>query len=382
MYSPVASRPQQSFYLGDVLQEAVYDCRPTAMPVLLLAKGQRIETAAQVARLRAGGHTVHERREPIVERRTSERAFGAQGEKPPNPVSARLQEARTHRKAVQRAAQGLMQRIAAGDQIEIARVLEVGACLTQQILSDPYGLVALTSLRQCDDYTVEHCVDVSILMVALGHRLGCSGDELQQFAVGGLLHDVGKQRVPHEILQKPDKLTADEFEVMKRHPEWGYDLVTQMEGCSETVANVTLRHHERLNGSGYPMGLSGAEIDQASKVAGVADVFDALTSDRVYRRGMPTREALQLIFRTKDTHFDEAVVGALIKLVGVYPIGTEVLLSSGERAVVVEPNPEDTTRPVVEITRDTFGRWLNPSRRLVLNGSADRIVSALRSDQS
>jgi putative nucleotidyltransferase with HDIG domain len=302
-------------------------------------------------------------------------------EKPPNPVTARLNEARSHRLTVQRAAQGLMSRIAAGDPIEISKVLEVGAFLTQQIITDPYGLVALTSLRQCDDYTVEHCVDVSILMVALGHRLGRHNEELHQLAVAGLLHDVGKQRVPEEILQKPDKLTAEEFQVMKKHPEWGFELVSQLEGCSETVANVTLRHHERLNGSGYPFGLMGLEIDAASRIAGVADVFDALTSDRVYRRGFPTREALQLIFRIKDSHFDESVVGALIKLVGVYPIGTEVLLSTGERAVVVEPNPEDTTRPIVEITRDTFGRWLNPPRRLVLQGSEDRIVSALRSDE-
>lgn len=368
-----------AFRIGDVVEAPVFDLTDLDRPILLLAPGQRIHTRTQVERLRAAGYRVLDHR-----RRTDGCELTARIENPvplPNlSFAASLGMARRHRNRIQEATRALLDRVAADQVLELRSLLEASSLLASQVTANPYGLVALTSLHRCDDYTIEHSADVSILMVALAHQLGASEDELQEIAAAGLLHDVGKQRVPEAILNKPARLTDSEFEIIKKHPEWGHEYLLRIADCPECVINVTRRHHERLDGSGYPLGLRGDEIDPASRISSVADVFDALTANRVYRAGLPARDALHIIFTARGTHYDPEVVAALIKLIGVFPLGAKVLLSTGDHAEVVEPNPADPTRPVVEIFRDSMGRLYPTRTRLDLAEANIRIKGALRSE--
>ncbi len=190
------------------------------------------------------------------------------------------------------------------------------------------------------------------------------------------MHDVGKQRLPKELLAKPGALSPEEWEIVKQHPLRGQEILVECEDCPEAVLRVALEHHERLDGSGYPAGLHGDGLHPHSRIAAVANAFDALTADRVYRKALAPRQALMQIFSASRARFDAASVSVLVKLVGVYPVGTRVLLNTGESAVVVAPNPDDTTRPVIDIDRDHRGRSVGIPLRVELQTASYSIVAA------
>ena len=166
-----------------------------------------------------------------------------------------------------------------------------------------------------DASTEEHTRRVAMLAVELGERLGLSPSRLRSLAIGGLLHDIGKLSMPDSILQKPGPLDDDEFDVVKLHPERGRELLNELGGFDETVAGLVLDHHERLDGSGYPRGLTGAELDLATRILAVCDVYDALVSPRVYRSAWPREKALALLRDESDVAFDARCVSALEELV-------------------------------------------------------------------
>jgi putative nucleotidyltransferase with HDIG domain len=172
----------------------------------------------------------------------------------------------------------------------------------------------LVRLAHKDDYTAEHTRGVALRAVQVGEELGLAPVRLRELAVGGLLHDVGKLAVPNEILQKPGALTDDEFDVIKRHPEAGAELVREL-GFSSQVAKLVLDHHERLDGSGYPRGLGAPDLDIETRIMAVCDVFDALLSQRVYRDAWTLEDALDLITREAGTKFDPACVDALERVI-------------------------------------------------------------------
>jgi len=173
----------------------------------------------------------------------------------------------------------------------------------------------LVRLAHKDDYTAEHTRGVALRAVQVGEELGLAPVRLRELAVGGLLHDVGKLAVPNEILQKPDALTDEEFDVIKRHPELGSELVREL-GFSTQVARLVLDHHERLDSTGYPRGLGAPDLDIETRILAVCDVFDALLSKRVYREAWRLEDALELISREAGTKFDPACVDALERVIG------------------------------------------------------------------
>jgi putative nucleotidyltransferase with HDIG domain len=173
----------------------------------------------------------------------------------------------------------------------------------------------LVRLAHKDDYTAEHTRGVALRAVQVGEELGLAPVRLRELAIGGLLHDVGKLAVPNEILQKPGALTDDEFDVIKRHPDVGADLVHEL-GFSRQLAKLVRDHHERLDGSGYPRGLGAPDLDLETRILAVCDVFDALLSDRVYRDAWTLDAALDLISREAGTKFDPACVNALVRVIG------------------------------------------------------------------
>jgi putative nucleotidyltransferase with HDIG domain len=364
--------------IGDVLRKPVYG-RPLGAtnPVLLLAQGQTIETIQQLQRLREAGFAVSMPHEAERKRGDHDRASAEPPKKqaviPPN-FAQRLDTAQHVRSALGTAVRGLFGLVSTGLTPDLREVLSASTLLATEVAADPQAVAALTHLRQCDDYTVEHSADVGILMVAIGRTMGMPDEDLRMLAMGGLLHDVGKQRLSLETLRKQGPLSPEEWVEVKKHPQFGQEILSQsMPECPESVVQVCVQHHERLDGSGYPYGLTKKDLHPHSLIAAVTDVFDATTAHRPYRRARAAREALMIVYGGRGTHFDPDVVTALIKLVGVYPVGTRVRLDSGECGVVLAPNPEDSTRPVVEIDTDRHGRPIT-AFHLSLKGATSRIV--------
>lgn len=210
------------------------------------------------------------------------------------------------------------------------------------------ALLSLIRLKTQDEYTYLHSVAVCTLMVALGRTLNLPEAALHQAGLAGLLHDMGKARIPLEVLNKPGRLTDAEFGMIKRHPEWGHAMLQSSQGVPEIALDVCWHHHEKIDGSGYPKGLKGDQISLFAKMGAVCDVYDAVTSVRAYKNAWDPGEAVRQMAQWKG-HFDPMVFQAFVKTVGIYPMGTLVKLQSGRLGVVVEPNEASLLTPKVKV---------------------------------
>ncbi|WP_374590746.1 HD-GYP domain-containing protein [Aquabacterium sp.] len=229
------------------------------------------------------------------------------------------------------------------------------------------ALLSLVGLKEKDDYTFMHCVAVGTFMIALGKQLGMSDDELVDAGTAGLLHDVGKCLVPLDVLNKPGRLTAVEFDLIREHPSRGYRMLRDA-GYQDSVAlEVVLHHHERLDGKGYPDQLKGDEVTRLARMGAVVDVYDAMGSDRCYRKADPPTSVLKLLLSECGSHFDPVIVHSFIKAVGIYPNGSLVRLHSGRLAVVMEQHPEQALMPKVRVFYSTKSKMPVPTLDLDLS---------------
>lgn len=211
-----------------------------------------------------------------------------------------------------------------------------------------------------DGELYHHSVNVTLFALGVAVGLGIEESKLVDLGIGMLLHDIGKLRIPDTIFKKPGKLTPQEFAQMKLHTNYGYEILRQSPDLSTTSALISLEHHERMDGSGYPRGLQGDEIHLFGKIAGVVDVYEALTANRVYRKAYLPHEALEVLLGGGGSKFDPAVIGAFVRTIAVYPVGMTLLLSNGYRAVVVRSPKMQTQRPVVRIIEDLEGNAVSP----------------------
>ncbi|MGE4318197.1 MAG: HD-GYP domain-containing protein [Deferribacterales bacterium] len=216
-------------------------------------------------------------------------------------------------------------------------------------------LASVTKLKHYDNYTFQHSMNVGIFASSLAAHLGMSHRDIERIAKAGLLHDVGKMLVPQEILNKPGKLTEEEFRIMKSHVQLGYDFLVE-NGVPEDMLNLTLQHHERHDGSGYPNGLKDEEISIEGKIGAVVDIYDAITSDRCYHKGMEAAQALRLMFKWTDSHINRKVFDFFVMNVGIYPVGSLVLMDTNELGVIGRINHNKPTNPTVLIFSDKMGR--------------------------
>lgn len=200
-----------------------------------------------------------------------------------------------------------------------------------------------------DNYIFAHSLNVTIYSLALGLELKLSSSQLEILGLGAIMHDVGKMGVPLEILMKPGKLTEEEYNIIKSHAESGFEMLRKVETMPLLVAHCAYQHHERLNGSGYPRGLKEEEIHLFGKIIAVADVFDAITSNRVYKEALLPHEALEILYTGSGRLYDAKIVEAFRKSIVLYPNGLGVLLSNGEKGVVCRQNKGMNERPVVRI---------------------------------
>lgn len=221
--------------------------------------------------------------------------------------------------------------------------------ISESIARNTTALVSLVRLKNQNDYTYMHSVAVAALMIALARQLKLGAAEVREAGAAGLLHDIGKMAVPLAILDKPGKLSDDEFNTVKQHPQAGYELLKQAGEVGEIAMDVCLHHHEKMDGSGYPHRLKGEQISLYARMGAICDVYDAITSDRPYKQGWPAAESIRKMSSWCGTHFDAQLFQAFVKSVGIYPAGTLVRLTSGRLGVVIEQGEASLLTPRVRI---------------------------------
>jgi len=303
--------------------------------------------------------------------------------KPVAPLRTTLAEEFDRAVAIRRQAAGLvktvMQDARLGKAVEVDKVSPVVENITASILRNASALLGLSYIKNKDDYTFLHSVSVCTLLVAFCRSRKMDDETIYQAGIGGLLHDTGKALVPDHILNKPGRLTDEEFDIVRRHPRDGYDILRRSPEIGAIPLDITLHHHERRDGTGYPDRQGAEQISELAQMAAIVDVYDAITADRCYHKGMPAAEALRKMYEWSKFHFNPTLTQEFMRCVGIYPVGTMVLLESGRLGVVVEPHETSLLTPKVNVFFSTKSQiYIKPetvdlSRGLGFGGG-DKIV--------
>ncbi|UGQ46186.1 HD-GYP domain-containing protein [Massilia endophytica] len=268
-------------------------------------------------------------------------------------VKASLGEELQRAAQIRNQAAGLVRSVMAdvrlGKAVEVDAVQPVVQNITESILRNPGALLGLLRIKTKDDYTFLHSVSVCALLVAFCNSRGMDPEITREAGLGGLLHDTGKALVPDAILNKPGPLTDEEFAIIRKHPEDGYNILKQSPEVPQIALDITRHHHERRDGSGYPDKQAGDSISELAQMAAIVDVYDAITADRCYHKGMSAAAALRKIYEWSKFHFNPQMVQEFMRCVGIYPVGTLVLLESGRLGVVVEPHETNLLAPKVNV---------------------------------
>jgi putative nucleotidyltransferase with HDIG domain len=231
--------------------------------------------------------------------------------------------------------------------------------LAQAVAQNRTALLALTTLKNYDNYTFTHMINVSILTMGQARGLGIDGALLRELGMAALMHDIGKVRTPLEILNKPDKLTTDEFAIMKRHTMDGAEILRKTPDVPTLAPVIAFEHHLRTDGTGYPDGISRSSLNVGTMLCSIADVYDAMRSQRVYQGMLPSERVLEVLKRSDGKQFDQHLVRRFVQLVGMYPAGNLVKLNTGEIAVVRKVYAPDPHRPQVRVVFDRDGTRLD-----------------------
>ncbi|PMJ91549.1 HD-GYP domain-containing protein [Vibrio sp. 10N.261.55.A7] len=249
--------------------------------------------------------------------------------------------------------------------------------MIESVLVDTDALRCVSALRSKDEYLLEHSVNVSCLLVTFGKHLGLDKETLKQMAIGGIIHDIGKTKVKDEVLHKPARLTPEEFEHMKLHQVYADEMIIEIKGLSQISRDVCLMHHEKLDGNGYPRGLKGDQIPQHARMVCIIDIYDALTADRCYKKGMSSAEAFKIILGLTPNHLDADLVYKFINSIGVYPVGSIVELSDGKVGIVWSSNAAQPLKPEVKCFYSNKHRHFTDVSFIELKSSSLKIVKAV-----
>lgn len=297
----------------------------------------------------------------------------------PRPVKEEMAAAKQVHHEANQAVHSIMTDIRVGKQIEVEQIDPVVERITDSILRNRDALISLGRIKERDNYTFQHSVNVCALLVSFSNALDFEPATIREVGIGGLLHDIGKMKVPLSILNKPGPLTEKEFEAMKSHAALGRDILRETPNIPDNAIMVAGQHHERYDGTGYPDQLKSDEISRFGQMAAIVDVYDALTSNRVYHKGEEPTGVLRKLYEWSKFHFDVELVQHFIRTIGIYPIGSLVSLESGRLAVVVEQGQESLLRPIVRVIFDLKQGFKITPKNIDLSqpvgkGGADRIV--------
>lgn len=255
----------------------------------------------------------------------------------------------------------LLEDVRLGNSLDTETARELVSDITESITLNPNAMVWLSHLKHRDEYTVTHCMNTCILAVTFGRSLEMNTEDLLTMGLGALLHDIGKMAVPLEILNKPGRLTPEEFEIVKTHAERGFEMLKTKGDIPPESLEIVLHHHERISGKGYPHGLTGGQVNLMTKIVSIVDVYDAITSDRCYHDGVAPHEALKNMYEWITEDFDQDMVEKFIKCLGIYPIGSMVQLNMGQVGIVVSASEKSRLRPIILLVINSKGeRYLKP----------------------
>ena len=269
-----------------------------------------------------------------------------------------------------------------GSSLDLSSVVEVTNKSIDAIFNSPDSLACMLNIREKDEYLLEHSVAVSVYITLFARYLGLARDIIEQLSVGAFLHDIGKIKIPNEILNKPGKLTDDEFTIIKTHANHSIDIIKETPGVSALSLEVAALHHEKLDGKGYPFQVSGEDISQYGRMIAICDIFDALTATRVYKEGFAHGKAFAILRElAKQGQLDSDLVDHFIKCIGVFPVGSLVQLSSNKLALVKCRNDKDPTNPQVHSFYSVkLNHFLN-KQEIDLSACEDFIVKGVRAEE-
>lgn len=262
--------------------------------------------------------------------------------------------------------------------LDLNRIASSATALVREVAGHSSVTLDLAGLRQVDNYTFMHSLAVGVLSVAAGVELGFGQEDLLDLALAAVLHDVGKSRIPLPVLNKPGRLDAGEWQMMKRHPRLGTELLSEHGGLSTAILQGVYEHHERNDGSGYPHSRSGGTIGKLGKIIAVADFYDAITSDRVYRPGTEPHLAVEQLIAESLTTYDTEVVRAFIRSLAVYPVGSTVVMDNGDLGRVIGYDHDVPHRPKVQIVCDHTGLWLPEPHECDMMRELSRFIKEVR----
>lgn len=274
-------------------------------------------------------------------------------------VEKEMEFAQNARASVSETVSNLMDAMREGKKPNIAQLRDSVTEMEGSILRNPDAFMLLRSLKERDDYTYSHCIDSSVLAIAFGRHLGLPKDQISDLSLGTLLADIGKTRVSPELLKSSRRLTGAELEQVKMHVTHSVNIMGELPGINPRVISVAATHHERFDGSGYPQGLGGSGIPILGSMAGLADWFDALTSDRPYANAESLQSVVQQLYERRDSSFPGELVERFIQMLGAYPVGALVELSNGEVGIVIGQNRHRRLRPKVMLVLDSEKRPLH-----------------------
>ena len=246
----------------------------------------------------------------------------------------------------------IMSGIRLGRMIDMNQARETVNTIVDSVLRNKDALAWLTKIKEKDNYTAEHSLNVCILATAFARHLGHDEEDIRKIALSGLLHDVGKSRVPDDILNKEGRFDDQEFEIMKMHTVYGRDLLMSLSDADRVAIDVAHSHHERIDGKGYPRRLKENQIPYFAKVVSLADCYDAITSTRCYDKGRASMEALDIIYKCRGTQFDEHLALEFIRCIGIYPPGSIVQFTNGEVGIVLATDEQNKLKPKVLLVLD------------------------------
>lgn len=291
-------------------------------------------------------------------------------------AQAEVEQARKIHGKAKEAVTAMFNEVRMGKALQLEEIGTLVDDISLSIARNPEAFISLSRLKNKDNYTYLHSVAVCALMIALGKQMGLDEALMKDLGMAGLLHDVGKMMIPDDILNKPGRLTDEEFTVVKNHPLQGWEILKGSAGVCQMALDVCLHHHEKTDGSGYPDKLSGDALSLFSRMGAVCDVYDAITSNRCYKNGWEPAEAIRKMAEWQEGHFDSSVFHAFVKTIGIYPSGTLVKLKSTRLAVVLEQSAKGLLTPVVKIFFSTRENAPIPPEIVDLSHSAESILNA------
>lgn len=236
---------------------------------------------------------------------------------------------------------------AAGRPLDVEGARRTTLDLLDTIIADTNASLWLTNLRSRQEYAAIHCINVCVLSLVFGRHLGMSREKLEEMGTGALVMDVGKQQIPATVLNKPGPLSDAETEIAREHAVAGYRMLKDCPQFPPRALEIVRHHHERVDGSGYPDGLTDEVLDEAIRVVGLCDAYDAMTSERPYQAGISGYKAITRLYRTSRDSFGQRLMEEFINCIGIYPVGCLVELNTGARGLVISTNPDNRLRPVV-----------------------------------